>query len=273
MERIKRSPILTFILLSFFISWILGVAWAIVMSEVQSNDYVTDFLMRSGPSLAGLLTAFLIAGSSGIKNILRSAIKVRAPLSVYLFGVLTPPIIIFGTFIALGYQIDYSATTFGTIVTVLLTQIALNAFLGGGITEELGWRGFMLPKLMEKHSALVASFYVAIPWLLWHLPAFALADKSSSDPLVPFIFITFALSIIYTWIYLRSNGSTFMAILTHGSLNGSFYALVELYPDATSAASFQPGYDSVVAAIWIAVAFALIVITGKKLGSRNTNAI
>jgi membrane protease YdiL (CAAX protease family) len=43
-------------------------------------------------------------------------------------------------------------------------------FLSGPLNEEAGWRGFALPRLQEKHSALGSSLFLGFLWACWHLP-------------------------------------------------------------------------------------------------------
>ena len=82
--------------------------------------------------------------------------------------------------------------------------------------EEVGWRGFALPRLQARHSALVAALIVGALWGLWHLPLFFW----KGNPMATYSFAswfvgTVALSFVYTWLYDGSKGSLFVVTIFH----------------------------------------------------------
>jgi membrane protease YdiL (CAAX protease family) len=82
--------------------------------------------------------------------------------------------------------------------------------------EEIGWRGFALPRLQKRYSALLATLIVGILWSFWHLPLVFLVGNPMSDS--PFLIIV-ANAFIYTWIYNSTKGSILLVALFHGVLN------------------------------------------------------
>ncbi|HVH95210.1 MAG TPA: CPBP family intramembrane glutamic endopeptidase, partial [Nocardioidaceae bacterium] len=93
-------------------------------------------------------------------------------------------------------------------------------FPGSATGEELGWRGFALPRLQARRSALTASLIVGAVWGTYHFPLFLLGS-----PVRPFaLFLPFALSctimsIFYTWMYNGTGGSLLIAVLLHAATN------------------------------------------------------
>lgn len=89
--------------------------------------------------------------------------------------------------------------------------------LSGAFGEELGWRGYALPRLQAGRSALAASLILGVLWAAWHLPLFATGVWGQP---VPHSLTILALTIPYTWLFNKTNGSVLLVMLFHGSFNG-----------------------------------------------------
>jgi membrane protease YdiL (CAAX protease family) len=86
--------------------------------------------------------------------------------------------------------------------------------------EELGWRGFLLPCLQSRFSALTASLLVGVVWGLWHLPLFFIPGPGWSDiPIWSYMLCAVSTSVISAWIVNSTGGSTLMATVLHLALN------------------------------------------------------
>jgi uncharacterized protein len=85
--------------------------------------------------------------------------------------------------------------------------------------EEWGWRGYVLPRLQAKHSALVASLIVGVIWGVWHLPKFLGTGAGGERSFLWFVIAHLALSVLYTWLYNSTRGSLLLVTLFHASGN------------------------------------------------------
>jgi uncharacterized protein len=104
-----------------------------------------------------------------------------------------------------------------------LLSFAAFLFLLGPLPEEIGWRGYALPSLLNKFDPLVATLVLGIAWCIWHVPLFFMTGYyepfgGAPDPLLFFINILI-ISIFYTWIFLHTHGSILAAVLFHFSVN------------------------------------------------------
>ena len=116
----------------------------------------------------------------------------------------------------IGIPAPVVVATIPGVVSLFLFSI----FPGSAMGEEIGWRGYALPRLQTGRSALAASLIVGAIWGTYHLPLFLIGS-----PVRPLgLFLPFALSCViistfYTWMYNGTGGSLFIAVLLHASTN------------------------------------------------------
>ena len=84
---------------------------------------------------------------------------------------------------------------------MLIPNLILSLFLFGSIADEIGWRGYLLPRLQQTLTAVSASVAIGLLWGLWQLPTYYFNGLVESNLSPIWLFIeTVALSIILTWI-------------------------------------------------------------------------
>lgn len=103
-------------------------------------------------------------------------------------------------------------------LAVALISIGPGFFCAFG--EELGWRGYLLPRLMQAGwpSPLLLS---GVVWGLWHLPLFVFtgyAHGAVALSLIMFTLLTALFGVFIGWLRLAS-GSVFVAAMAHTSFN------------------------------------------------------
>lgn len=122
-----------------------------------------------------------------------------------------------------GVPVDYSHPMIRDVVPLTAPFLALVVpwFLFEIITngEEMGWRGYILPRLQARHNALVASLIVGVIWSVWHLPKFVGTGAGSGRSFPWFVIFFLASSILYTWLYNNTRGSLLLVTLFHASDN------------------------------------------------------
>lgn len=100
--------------------------------------------------------------------------------------------------------------------------------IAAGIGEEFGWRGFLLPRLQSRYSALVSSLIVGVVWATWHIPLFFIQGTSQYEQqlqggLLPAILgysaFVIAQSVQFTWLFNHTRGSVLLAAVFHGASN------------------------------------------------------
>jgi CAAX protease family protein len=109
------------------------------------------------------LTA-LFSGKSGLGEVFRRLGRVRVPLIWYAVVLLLLPAL---QLVAIGVPTLLGLTSMTFAFPVL---DVLNVFIFASLGEELGWRGFALPRMQARQQAFAASLLLGLIWSLWHIP-------------------------------------------------------------------------------------------------------
>ena len=100
-----------------------------------------------------------------------------------------------------------------------LPMFILPFFIFDALTngEEMGWRGYVLPRLQAKHSALVSSLILGVVWGFWHLPKYLAPGNTGSFALGMVKILADA--VLYTWLYNNTKGSLLLVTFLHAAGN------------------------------------------------------
>lgn len=90
-------------------------------------------------------------------------------------------------------------------------------YLVAAFSEELGWRGFALSRLLIYRSPVFASFVLGLPWGLIHIVLHLPGMWAEGLPWLPTVVQLVALSVVITWLFVSSGRSLLVAILFHAA--------------------------------------------------------
>jgi len=257
----KQHPVLSYLILAIAISWSVELPLAAAAQGWLNLQIpvAIHYLAAFGPMLAGIIMTWVTGGSDGLKELWGRATKWRAGLTGAAFAILSPIVLFALASIAIrlmgGEWPDLR----------LLGEVNYLPFLGVwvlplwlatyGFGEEIGWRGFALPRLQKGRSALSASVILGLMWSAWHVPAFLYLDTYvNAGGLAVFPGVAFGIvmgAIVLTWLYNTTRGSVLMVAIWH--------ALFDLF----TAAKAIDAYNSALQSAVIMVAAVVIVIVFK----------
>lgn len=258
---IKRHAVLTYFAVTFAISTG-GVLVAVAREGLPLNiiaSPITALALFAGPSVAGLLLTGLIYGRTGLRDFGARLLKWRVGARWYAVALLTTPLLVTPILLVLS---RFSPDLLPAIVTtdnkVALVLMGIQVGLIGGILEELGWTGFAVPELRQRHSVLTSALIVGAMWAVWHVPVTywstvnpsgAIAWSLFLPPLVFYGLVLPAFRVLMVWVYDRTE-SLLVAILMHGSLAACTFTI--FLPPATGV-TLIAYYLMLAAALWLVV--------------------
>ena len=178
-----------------------------------------------------MLTTWIFLKNEGLKQLLKKCVQVKplAYLTIALFAPFALAIVasIINSFVdktsitLTGLLTSKEFPNFGLIPLIIYNLV----FFGFG--EEVGWRGFALPRIQSKLNALMASLVIAVLWTLWHLPLFfyrpGYTDMGIAG-IFGWVFSILTGSILLTWLYNSSRASILICAIFHSTVDMAFTA-------------------------------------------------
>jgi membrane protease YdiL (CAAX protease family) len=270
---LKRNSLAAYFVLAYGITWILSIMATKGLFPFQLPAAIMTFssiLLHYGPALAAIIVAGIVGRRAGVQELLSRLREWRVGVHWYLFILLYPTI---ARLIAVGLNVLLGGTApafFGARgipegnPIILFIPVFVGLLLQAGIAEEIGWRGFALPRLQAHYSALTSSLILGVLWALWHFHPLHWSDLAP----IAFWYIlgTLSLTVIFTWVYNNTRGSLLVAVLFHTASNTSDW-IVPIVPFITGASDVRA---SVLLQVFnLIVAVAIIVVFGSKHLSRR----
>ncbi|MDH3262140.1 MAG: CPBP family intramembrane metalloprotease [Acidimicrobiia bacterium] len=174
-----------------------------------------------GPAIAGLGVTGFTEGRVGVGGLLARLYRLWFPLRWLLVALVIFPVmrVVAGvSLMAVGS--DSSAVTMGSIGAFAVAVIGESLF--SGIGEEIGFRGYLLPRLQSRWNALQASVILGVIWGVWHLPLSVFPGQSQEGQAIWWMLCwQIVVAVIFTWIYNVTGGSLLAVALLHGSANAA----------------------------------------------------
>ena len=207
---IQQNQVASFVLITLVLSF----AAMLLPASDESALVGLLFVLALCPAVAAFGLVGFTDGRRGLVALLRETFRWRSPLRWYVSALL----------VAFGLHVGASvlAVVSGRMAAVTLSAPTpyLIAILPLALFEEIGWRGFALRRLFDRHSPFVATLIVGIPWALIHiaLTAFVLVNTGGRTPVWEGLAVFFG-AYLLTWVFIRSRRNVLVATVFHAGLN------------------------------------------------------
>jgi len=126
----------------------------------------------------------------------------------------------FGLFTCWRFLMVWFAFGIQEPISILYMLLNLPLFIIGGGFEEIGWRGYLQPKLEKETGYLVSVLMVGVIWSIWHLPLWLISGTvQSALPFAAYTFLAIILSFSFSALY-KYTQNIFLCIFSHAWFNG-----------------------------------------------------
>lgn len=229
-------PLASFFALAYAISWLIWAPLWLPAFGVHGLPVLPfhHALGALGPIAAAFMVSAMETGWAGPRDLLRRmglwrgrlvwvAVALLAPFALLAFAVVGTSVVGGEPLSLAGFASSREFPQFSA-----LTFLAYN-IVSFGYGEEVGWRGFALPRLQTRHSALVASLLLTLGWALWHLPLFFYRPGYTSMDAIGVAGWFFSLltgAVLLTWLYNESRGSILVVAIFHATVDVAFTSSV-----------------------------------------------
>jgi membrane protease YdiL (CAAX protease family) len=264
-------PVAWFVLLAYGWTWgLLASAWLLLRAGAVSE--ATAGLLGDvagfGPTVAALVAAAAL-GRSALTWLLASLFRWRVSPGWYLVALYGPALVAvagaaawFGPG-ALAYDRLWPAVVTRYVPVALLTLLT-----AGPIQEELGWRGFALPRLQARLRPAAGTAVLGAVWAAWHLPN-AVFRGWDGPTTALFLLATVLTAFPYTWLANHTRGSVPLAMLLHAGINTSTRLVSTLVPES-ALAGFETTIYAVLSLAYAVLAATLLAATRGRLAAPPT---
>jgi uncharacterized protein len=219
------------------------------------------------PSIAGLFMAWRTGGRTAVRDLLRRSVRFRFSGWWYLFIVLVPAVLLAVRVVVYRGQGGEFLESALLASPVSFIPFTVQILLFGPISEEFGWRGFVLEPLTERIGRVAGNLVLGTIWALWHLPLFFIPGTSQQLRGRPGIeFLVFAVGVVamtfvYTRVYFATGQSLAAVILLHASYNFSVSFLVTIVDEAI--------LGRIIDTVYMAIVAVLVLVISKNSGTAS----
>jgi uncharacterized protein len=250
-DVIRRYPWISYFVIAYAGTWLV---WALFVLSREGSGLLpfhspASFLVLigigtfSGPTVGAFVVTAVTAGAEGVVRLLWRIVQWRVGFVWYLvvlFGI--PAIETLGTVAIPGALA--SVTPIDGLPELISAAVffVYPGLLAGPLGEEIGWRGFALPRLQQFTGPVQASLILGLLWAFWHAPIWFSGQWSepSVANIAVYVFWIVAVTFIFTWVFNNTLVSRFRSSHTFAATSDANFGIkgtLELYD---SSAPFEP---------------------------------
>lgn len=229
MKRVLHSnKIIAFVGIAYLFSWSVWLTGIAIEGHSNIQSIWLFVLIGSfGPTVAAIVMTYIKDGIDGFKLLVASIFRFKFHIKYWLFFIFLLPAIWAIVYLVMGREAADPEVTGLVYITIFISPInALFEIFGGigPIGEEIGWRGYLLERLLQKYPTIQANIILGFVWAFWHLPIVLFFPEFRDNVdlglfLLLYPILVILLTTMMTNFWKWTNGSVFIAIWIHSMVN------------------------------------------------------
>jgi membrane protease YdiL (CAAX protease family) len=260
--RARAGSLVAFFLLTFAVMWTLW--FTLVAASIPVGTPLGGLLIYLGawsPSIVALALTARAEGAAGVRALVGRVVQWDVPAKWYVFAV--------GYFLAIElvaaaiHRVAVAAWPRFGAESLYLIPLAIAFSTPFQAGEEIGWRGYALPRMAARFGLARSSLLLGLIWAFWHLPQFFIRDGDSyGQSFFVFVALVTALTVAMAWLYGHTGGSLLPVMVMHAAVNNAGGIVPIAAPGGTSTFGLSASSTSLVgwltlALLWIGAAWFL----------------
>lgn len=227
----KMKQLFLFFALAYLLSWFIWLPLYLPVFGITGLPVLPYHhgIGGLGPLLAAFICTYYFNKQQGVKELVNKMFLLEK--WPYIIIALFAPFILYClaagiNYLQTGSWVDFSQVGKSkefpefNLITFLIYNLL---FFGFG--EEVGWRGFALPRLQQKYNALVSAAILTLFWAIWHWPAFLYRPgyvEMGMAGVIGWVLSLFTGSVLLSWLYNSTKGGLFACVVFHSAIDIAF---------------------------------------------------
>ncbi len=229
----KRRSTWVFFAIAFGVPWC-GWITANLLAAQGYNGALLQWLFYAGDfcSVAGFVATYVDEGRAGIKDLIRRCFRWRPGVGWWLYSAFLPVLWTATAVVIWGVRHGGVGHVRPLQAFALIAPARFwRAFSTGPLGEEAGWRGFLLPRMLQRYQPLKASLILGVIWSFWHVPLYFRTMIALPNIGLRFLLTTVAYSVLMTMLFLHARGSVLLCMILHYTINAWPPVAQLIFPD------------------------------------------
>jgi membrane protease YdiL (CAAX protease family) len=214
-----RSPV-PFFLLTFAVAW---ACWIPVVRGIPDHAPLGVFLLYLGtfaPSLVAISLTARAQGNTGVRELFGRIL--RGPVAGRWFVFALTYMLTLKLVAAVIHRVAFGAWPRFQTAELFLIPFVIATSTVGQVGEELGWRGYALPRMADRMGLAAASVVLGVIWAVWHLPLFFVRGADTFHQSFPVYALgVIAISVAIAWVYTNTRAGLLLPMLLHAAVNNT----------------------------------------------------